>query len=171
MPEPSAQAPAVRPVGVADELVLVAADGPADDVRTDARRPRPTTATGTTAWAARLHDELVARGSAGTGADVARAGSWLQVQAIGASAVAVVEPRCERFASLWAAAAAAAGMKALLVRPDERGWVVAPAPSAASPARAEPAPWHVPGRRDAVRLWLADRAEGIGRRAIRLLQW
>lgn len=137
----------------------------------------PQLATGETAWAVRLHDELDARATPATAADIARIASWLRVQAVGRDAVGVVEPRVAEYAMTWAAAAAAAGLSdTLLVRSAGERAEPVPIPTP-TPPRGEPvAPAWTAGvgsrsrYAGRARLWLVDRAEGAMRYAVRTLQ-
>jgi hypothetical protein len=153
----------------ASALALVVADDGAVDVLPDARRPHPATGQGWTGWAVALHDDLARRGVVGTEADVARVASWLRVQAVGCAALAVVEPRVDRYARLWTSAAAAAGMSVQVARRDGDRWMVEPVPDGPAIA-AEPPRWQRPGRGYAARTWLTDRAEGLARRMVRAVQ-
>jgi hypothetical protein len=150
-------------------LALVAADDGASDLLPDARRPHPVTDGGWPEWVVALHDDLARRGTTGTATDVARVASWLRVQAVGTTALAVVEPRCDRYAALWNAAASAAGMTVQVARRDGGRWVVEPVSGAAA-ITAEAPRWQPPRRGHAVRTWLTDRAEGLARRAVRVVQ-
>ena len=157
-------------VPTATTLLLVVPAGADASGGTDARRPEPTNPDGCTAWAVALHDELASRDGPPTRADLARVGSWLRVQAIGAPVIAVVEPRCETFAPLWAEAARGAGLEAALVRKGRGGWRPVTVPDRGLPVAAEVQRQELPGRGHATRVWLADRAEGVARRVVRLVQ-
>lgn len=166
-PRPAPADPRTGVVPVATSLLVVVPDGADLRLPADARLPQPMTPEGWTAWAVALHDELVARAMSPADGDVARVASWLSVQAIGSPAVAVVEPRCGLFAELWSEAATRVGMSVTLIGVDRDGAARIPLATTGS---ISPTPVRLPGRRDAARQWLADRAEGTARRAVRLMQ-
>jgi hypothetical protein len=153
---------------MSDQLRLVVAAEPvvAD---ADGAAVWPRTANGATAWAAQLHDQLVADHASDEAAVVARVASWLRVQAIGRPRIVVSDPRLNRFAPLWAAAAHAAGIADVRLAPvgSAEGVPVAvePPPRPARPVRSNQV-----GSAGRARLWALDRAEQTARVVVRVVQ-